>query len=85
MGELNNTTNLMCVMLQATLCCSSSTCPSRRAVLPEAWTKANIVPIPNPHETDKFRPISLTPVICKILERVLLHRLLYKMGHLTLG
>lgn len=56
-----------------------------QGVLPEAWVKANIVPIPKPHEIDKYRPISLTPVICKMLERVLLHRLHYKMGTLDPG
>ena len=45
---------------------------------------ANIIPIPKTEE-NKYRPISLTPTHCKILERILLNRLLYKIGHLDAG
>ena len=53
--------------------------------LPHAWTTANIVPIPKPSESDKYRPISLTSTMCKMLERVLLNRLLYKIGRLDVA
>jgi len=46
----------------------------RQGVVPDAWKRANVVPIPkvNPPtaiQTD-FRPISLTPTLSKILESV---------------
>lgn len=53
--------------------------------LPRAWTTANIVPIPKPGQNDKYRPISLTSTMCKTLERILLNRLLYKIGRLDVG
>ena len=56
-----------------------------QGVLPETWTTANIVPIPKPNEPDKFRLISLTSTMCKMLERILLHRLHYKIGKLHPG
>ncbi|KAK8373394.1 hypothetical protein O3P69_009689, partial [Scylla paramamosain] len=50
--------------------------------LPEAWKTPNIVPIPKPGEGHKYRPLSLTSTICKMLERILLTRLTYKTGRL---
>ncbi|XP_050700378.1 uncharacterized protein LOC126987455 [Eriocheir sinensis] len=46
--------------------------------LPPPWKAALIVPIPKGDGT--FRPISLTSCVCKLLERVILNRLLYKLG-----
>lgn len=49
-----------------------------RGYVPAAWTSSTIVPIPKPG-TDKFRPISLTSCFCKVLERVLLTRLMFRL------
>ena len=46
----------------------------RSGRLPCKWKTALIVPIPK-HSGD-FRPISLTSCLCKMMERVVLHRLL---------
>ncbi|KAK3895411.1 hypothetical protein Pcinc_000864 [Petrolisthes cinctipes] len=46
--------------------------------LPTAWKNALIVPIPK--GDGNFRPISLTSCLCKMMERVLLNRLLYKIS-----
>jgi len=46
--------------------------------VPRAWTSSIIVPIPKPG-TDKFRPISLTSCFCKVLERILLTRLMFRL------
>ena len=44
--------------------------------LPEAWKTARIVPIPKPKKKGAFRPISLLPVMGKLMERmVLINRL----------
>ncbi|KAK8373421.1 hypothetical protein O3P69_015693, partial [Scylla paramamosain] len=53
-----------------------------QGTLPEAWKTPNIVPIPKPGEGHKYRPLSLTSTICKMLERILLTRLTYKTGRL---
>ena len=53
-----------------------------QGALPEAWTTATIVPVPKQGEDEKYRPISLTPTLCKMLERILLTRLQYKIGKL---
>ena len=50
-------------------------------VVPEAWTTANIILIPKYNDPGRYRPISLTSAICKVIERILLHRLLYKIGN----
>lgn len=46
--------------------------------VPSAWTRSTIVPIPKPG-TDKFRPISLTSCFCKVMERILLTRLMHRL------
>ncbi|KAG0713426.1 Retrovirus-related Pol polyprotein from type-2 retrotransposable element R2DM [Chionoecetes opilio] len=46
--------------------------------VPHAWTSSTIVPIPKPG-TDKFRPISLTSCFCKVLERIFLTRLMFRL------
>ena len=46
--------------------------------VPAAWTCSTIIPIPKPG-TAKFRPISLTSCFCKVLERILLNRLMYRL------
>lgn len=50
----------------------------RHGYVPQDWTKRLIVPVPK-HGTDKFIPISLTSCFCKVLERVLLNRLMYRL------
>ena len=50
----------------------------RDGCLPRAWTTSTIIPIPKPG-TAKFRPISLTPCFSKVLERILLSRLMYRL------
>ncbi|XP_063858328.1 uncharacterized protein LOC135099751 [Scylla paramamosain] len=42
------------------------------------WTSSIIIPIPKPG-TDKFRPISLTSCFSKVMERVLLNWLLFRL------
>ncbi|XP_045112511.1 uncharacterized protein LOC123505358 [Portunus trituberculatus] len=53
--------------------------------VPEEWTTANIIPIPKHNDQCKFRPISLTSTICKMMERILLRRLQYKIGKFDAG
>ena len=50
----------------------------RLGYVPQAWTRSTIVPIPKPG-SDKFRPISLTSCFCKVLERILLSRLMFRL------
>ena len=47
--------------------------------VPAAWTHSLIIPIPKP-ATDKFRPVSLTSCFSKVMERILLTRLLFRLG-----
>ena len=55
----------------------------RDGCVPLAWTTSTIIPIPKPG-TAKFRPISLTSCFCKVLERILLTRLMYRLrDHLS--
>lgn len=46
--------------------------------LPRAWKKAIIIPIPK--SNGDFRPVSLTSCFSKMMERVILERLLYVLG-----
>ena len=46
--------------------------------VPTAWTRSTIIPIPKPG-TDKLRPISLTSCFSKVMERILLTRLMYRL------
>lgn len=48
--------------------------------LPVAWKKADVLPIPKPKEKGKYRPIALTSCLCKTMERMVLNRLLWKLG-----
>ena len=47
--------------------------------LPKAWKHAIILPIPKPNkdtsDPSSYRPISLTSVICKLMERLVTNRL----------
>ena len=45
--------------------------------LPQAWTTSTLIPIPKPG-TAKFRPISLTSCLCKVMERIVVSRLMYR-------
>jgi len=49
-----------------------------QGILPDSWTRSLIIPIPKPN-TDKHRPISLTSCLCKVLERIILNRLRYRL------
>ena len=49
-------------------------------IIPHQWKIANIVPIPkipNPSSLTDFRPISLTPIISRLLERTVVKTNLY--------
>ena len=50
--------------------------------LPSSWKRADIVPIPKPKEKGKYRPISLLSCLGKTAERMVLNRLLWKLGTL---
>lgn len=50
----------------------------RMGYVPETWTSSTIIPIPKPG-TDKFRPISLTSCFSKVLERIFLNRLMFRL------
>ena len=55
--------------------------------LPSCWKEATIIPIPKANK-EKFLPISLTSCMCKMMERILLNRLLSKIDnklHVTLN
>jgi hypothetical protein len=50
------------------------------AVLPQQWKLANVCPIIKDrhgprNDATNYRPISLTPIVCKLLERLILRRL----------
>ena len=49
--------------------------------LPKEWKHSIVVPIQKPgktaNEPGSYRPIALTAVICKIMERMVTHRLVY--------
>ena len=48
---------------------------------PEAWKQATIIPIPKPGKNssnpESYRPIALTSCLCKTLERMINHRLIW--------
>ena len=48
--------------------------------LPKGWKRAIVIPVPKGNGT--FRPISLTSCFCKMMERIILHRLQYQIGDL---
>lgn len=69
--------NLLLPHLSVYLTFIINTCLST-GYFPTAWKTANIVPIPkqnNPSELAHFRPISILPVISKILEKIVLEQL----------
>ena len=49
-----------------------------QGVLPQKWTESLIIPIPKSN-SQKFRPISLTSCMCKVLERIVLNRLMFRL------
>ena len=51
------------------MCLQSST-------FPDAWKKANVIPLPKGKSCTDFRPISILPFLSKVLERVIRDRLL---------
>ena len=58
----------------------------KHGVCPKKWRQANVCAILKPGSADRssapnYRPISLTSVICKLLERVILRRLWDTVGH----
>ena len=50
----------------------------REGKLPREWKKAIIIPVPKPN--GEHRPISLTSCCSKMMERIILNRLLYLIG-----
>ncbi|KAK3893650.1 hypothetical protein Pcinc_002563 [Petrolisthes cinctipes] len=50
----------------------------RDGCVPRDWTSSTIIPIPKPG-TAKSRHISLTSCFCKVMERILLNRLMYRL------
>lgn len=51
--------------------------------LPSQWKVGLIHPIPKGDQD--YRPITLTSCMCKMMERIVLNRLLYKLGDLMSG
>lgn len=54
--------------------CDIFNCSITEGVVPDLWKRAITVPIPKtnpPNSLDDLRPISLTPIPCKILERII--------------
>ena len=53
----------------------------REGVVPGGWKKAQIIPLlkvgKDPKERSSYRPVSLTPVTVKVLERMITNRLMY--------
>ena len=49
-----------------------------QGMLPSKWKDAVIIPIPK--NNGDYRPISLTSCMCKMMERIILNRLLYLLG-----
>jgi hypothetical protein len=52
----------------------------QHGVLPQRWREANVIPLYKESTTDRgdpnnYRPISLTSIICKLCERLVLYRL----------
>ena len=53
--------------------------PCRRGRLPSCWKTATIVPIPKKNNT--YRPISLLPVLGKVMEKIILQRIRWSAEH----
>jgi hypothetical protein len=58
----------------------------KHSVVPKQWRQANVCALFKSGSADRsnalnYRPISLTSVVCKLLERVILKRLLVAVGH----
>lgn len=51
--------------------------------IPKIWTHSILIPILKPHknprDTTSFRPIALTSIVVKILERIILNRLMHEL------
>ena len=66
--------------LAPALCCFFNDCISKGDI-PSAWKRANVVPIykgsgkPR-NDISSYRPVSLTSILCKVLERLICKRLL---------
>ena len=55
----------------------------KTASFPSDWTKADTIAVPKSSQVEKvFRPISLTSCLCKLNERMILNRIIWKLGHL---
>ena len=51
----------------------------REGTIPRAWSKGTVVPLfkkGNRNEKNNYRPVSLTSVVCKLMERVVRHHVL---------
>ena len=53
--------------------------------LPKSWKEPTVIPIPKGPNKGGFRPISLTPCIGKWMERIILNRLIWKLGSLHIN
>jgi len=56
------------------------------SIIPHQWKHAVICPIPkitSPHEESDYRPISIIPVLSRLLERIVVRQFLY-LSHLLL-
>jgi len=50
------------------------------SIIPHQWKHAVICPVPkiaSPHEESDYRPISITPVLSRLLERIVVRQFLY--------
>ena len=56
----------------------------RTGDVPESWRTGNIIPLlkagKNPEELKSYRPVTLTSHMCKITERMIVHRVIYAVG-----
>ncbi|XP_069975515.1 uncharacterized protein [Penaeus vannamei] len=76
----------------ATPLCDIFNCSITEGVVPDLWKRAITVPIPKtspPNSLDGLMPISLTPIPCKILERIIAKELwkifAHKLDHRQFG
>ena len=52
----------------------------KSSIIPHQWKHAVICPVPmiaSPHEKSHYRPISITPVLSRLLERIVVRQFLY--------
>ncbi|XP_071950032.1 uncharacterized protein [Antedon mediterranea] len=69
-----------CKAQLANVLCTFFNLTVQKGILPKQWKDANVVPIFKRNgkpkdEMKSYRPVSLTPIICKIIEKLLCYRL----------